>query len=398
MPLIERYIFRRATHVFLVTLGALTVVLWATQVMRELDIVTSKGQSLWVFILITLLALPALVQIVAPAALLVASVVILNSLASDSELPVVSAAGASPKAVKRPIVVLGVLVMLAVAISHHFLAPASLTNLRTLLTSVRADVIATLVQGGGFREVDDGLTLHFRDRAADGSFRDVFVNDERNPNESLTFTAGRGMLIQHAGGSFLVLQAGDLVRGNRMGTNGSVVNFETYALDLSQLGAADAAPVYRAMERSTFLLMDPGSGESETASSPQRVRAEIHDRMVSPLYTLVFTFMALGFLSRPTTSRGNRGSAIAAVVVLCLVFRAGGFAAMAVSRSVEGAVPFMYGIPLVGIAIGIYVTGRTSAPQAPPLVAAMLQDFGRFGLRRFTRFLPSVGSAGVERP
>ena len=86
---------------------------------------------------------------------------------------------------------LGVLVMLAVAVSHHVLAPASLPALRGLLTRVRADVIATLVQDGGFRAVDDGLTMHIREKAPDGSFRDIFVNDDRDPNESLQYSAAQ---------------------------------------------------------------------------------------------------------------------------------------------------------------------------------------------------------------
>ena len=125
MPLIERYIFRRATQAFLLTLGALTAALWVTQVLRELDVVTAKGQAISVFLLMTLFALPALVQVIAPIAYLVATIVTLNNLGSDGELPVMSAAGASPKAVNRPIILLGMVVMIAVAFSHHVLAPGA---------------------------------------------------------------------------------------------------------------------------------------------------------------------------------------------------------------------------------------------------------------------------------
>ena len=152
--------------------------------------------------------------------------------------------------------------MLAVAFSHHVLAPASLASFRVLLTHVRADVIATLVQEGGFRDVDDGLTMHFRDKAPDGSFRDIFVNDERDPKETVTFTAAHGVLLQHAGGSFLVLQDGDLIRSDHVDGESNVVSFETYALDLSQLGTPNAAPVYQAQERSTLFLLDPQAGRS----------------------------------------------------------------------------------------------------------------------------------------
>src|SRR5687768_11368070 len=112
MPLIERYILRRATRAFLLTLGALVGTLWVTQVLRELDVVTAKGQAIWVFLMMTVLALPALAQVVAPLAFLVGTIITLNSLNTDNELPVISAAGGSRRTVNRPILLLGVAVML----------------------------------------------------------------------------------------------------------------------------------------------------------------------------------------------------------------------------------------------------------------------------------------------
>jgi lipopolysaccharide export system permease protein len=353
MPLIERYVLRRTAQVFLLTLCALTAALWITQVLRELDVVTAKGQAIWIFLLMTVLGLPALVQIIAPVALLVGIVITLNSLINDSELPIISAAGASQTAINRPIVVLGVLVMLAAAVSHHILAPYSLSAFRTVLTHVRADVIATLVHDGRFRALEDGLTMHFRQRAPDGGFRDVFINDERDPNESRTFSAARGLLLDHPGGAFLVLRDGDLIREDSRG-EGAVVSFETYALDLSQFDPANVTPIYQAMERSTLFLLDPPQDDSYSETFPLRVRAEIHDRTTAPLYALVFALIALGFLGRPRSNRQDRTLAIVTVLLLCLVFRSGGLAAMTIARKTNEGVAFVYLVPLAGLALGIY--------------------------------------------
>jgi lipopolysaccharide export system permease protein len=369
MPLIERYIFRRAAQAFLLTLGALTAALWVTQVLRELDVVTANGQAISVFLLMTLFALPALVQVIAPIAYLVATIVTLNNLGSDGELPVVSAAGASPKAVNRPILVLGIIVMVVVAFSHHVLAPEALARFRVLITQVRADVIATLVQEGGFRAVDDGLTMHFRDKATDGSFRDVFINDERDPEETVTFAAASGVLLEHASGSFLVLQNGDLIRSQHATGESNVVSFETYALDLSQIGTPNAAPVYQAKERSTLFLLDTGAADPVTVNFPQRVRSEIHERTAAPLFTLAFGLIALAFLGRPHSNRQDRGTAIAVVVALCLALRTAGFAATAVGRNLEVGLPFMYAAPLAGIVLGAYGTMQGWRLRAPRVVA-----------------------------
>ena len=98
MPLIERYILKRTAHAFLLTLGGLAGTLWVTQLLRELDVVTAKGQAIWVYLLITLLSLPALIQVIAPIALLVGAIVTLNALNTDCELPVIGHAGVASQA------------------------------------------------------------------------------------------------------------------------------------------------------------------------------------------------------------------------------------------------------------------------------------------------------------
>ncbi len=365
MPLIERYILKRAAFIFVLTLGALVATLWVTQVLRQLDVVTAKGQAIWVFLLMTVLALPALIQVVAPVAFLIATIVTLNGLTNDSELPVISAAGAPPRAIHRPILVLGALVMLAVAVSHHVLAPASLSGLRGLLTRVRADVIATLVQDGGFRVVDSGLTMHIRQKTPDGGFLGIFINDDRNPSESLQYSAASGLMLEQAGGSYLILQNGDIIREDRVGEENNVVAFETYALDLSQIGAPNAAAILEAKERSTLYLMDPRPDDAFVASRPERVAYEIHSRITAPLYTLAFALISLAFLGRPRTSRQDRSIAIATIVLLCLLLRAGGFAFGAAARESRASIPFLYAIPLAGIGLGLYAVALGARLRIP---------------------------------
>jgi lipopolysaccharide export system permease protein len=393
MPLIERYILRRAAQIFLLTLGAAIGTLWLTQVLRELDVVTAKGQAVWVFLLMTVLALPVLVQIVAPIAFLVAAVVTLNGLTADSELPVISAAGASRKAVNRPILALGVIVMLAVGLSHHVLAPASLSGLRAVLTRVRADVIATLVQDGGFRSVEDGLTMHIREKAPDGTFAGIFVNDDRDPNLSLQYSAAHGTLLERGADSFLVLQDGDLIREDRLQGENNVVDFETYALDLSDLGAPDAAAFYKAKERSTLYLLEPEADDPFFEQYPERVTAELHDRTTAPLYTLAFAFIALAFLGRPRTSRQDRSFAIAVVVLSCLALRAAGLGAVAVAGTAGAGIPFMYAIPLGGIAFGVYATVKDVRMRIPRFVESAWDAAARSAQRTLRRFIPQESGA-----
>jgi lipopolysaccharide export system permease protein len=391
MPLIERYVFRRATRIFFLTLCAVTGTLWITQALARLDVVTAKGQAIWTFLLMTIVALPALIQVVAPIAFLVAAILTLNGLTTDSELPVIAAAGASRSTVSRPLLVLAVFVTLGVAISQHVITPASLAVLRELRTHVRADVIAALVQDGGFRSVDKGLTMHIREKMPDGSFRDIFVSDTRDPNETVQYGAKRGLLFEEAGGSFLVLQDGDLIREDQQTGEASVVSFETYALDLNKLGAPNTSAIFQARERSTLYLLDPDPSDQNLKR--ERATFELHNRASAPLYTLVFALIALAFLGRPRTSRQDRSFAIAASVLLCGLLQTGGLAAGSIGLNTLAAIPALYAIPLSGIAFGTLAMLLDARLATPRFVEAV---FDAISAALRPRFATAAGKVESE--
>src|SRR5499433_3375873 len=96
MGSISRYIFRTTLGAFLVVLVSLTAVIWVTQALRDIDIMTNQGQSILVFVGITGLIIPLLVLVIAPIALLIAVAHVLNKMSNDSEIIVMNAAGMSP--------------------------------------------------------------------------------------------------------------------------------------------------------------------------------------------------------------------------------------------------------------------------------------------------------------
>ena len=55
MSRIERYVLRTATTAFLSGLVVLTGVIWITQALRQIDLLTSKGQTIIIFLMITVL-------------------------------------------------------------------------------------------------------------------------------------------------------------------------------------------------------------------------------------------------------------------------------------------------------------------------------------------------------
>ena len=230
---VERYVFRTAAYAFLAGLTALTGIVWVTQALRQVDLLTNKGQSLLVFLSITGLTTPSLVAIIAPVALFVGVLYCLNKLNGDSELVVMSAAGVSPARLLRPFLALFTLVFALVAALYVEVMPWSFDAIETLSALVRADFIANFARPGAFNELTSGFIFHFRDRGPDGSLRGVFMQDRRDPAHITTYISEVGKTVTQDGETYLVLSKGTYQRPERSGDS-AIVTFDDYAIDLSQ--------------------------------------------------------------------------------------------------------------------------------------------------------------------
>src|SRR5438105_13396177 len=139
MGSIDGYIVRTTFGAFVMVLASLTGVIWITQALRGIDLMTSQGQTILVFIGFTGLAIPSLVLIIAPIALVIAVAYVLNKLATDSEIIVMNAAGVRPWMLFRPFMIVTMVVSLLVALISFYVAPEGLRRLKRWDAEITAD-------------------------------------------------------------------------------------------------------------------------------------------------------------------------------------------------------------------------------------------------------------------
>ena len=212
MTSIDRYIFRTILGAFLLILFNLTAVIWITQILRQVDLITNQGQTILVFLRITSLLLPILMLVIAPIAIMIAVCYMLLKLNGDSELVVMNAAGLSPGRLFRPVLAACVMVAIFVAYIGADLAPRLQRKMNLEVAKVRTDVVANIVRPGAFISVDRGLIFHIRERRSENQFRGIFIDDTRNPEERTTIVAEYGQIVQRADGAFLVMRDGNVQR------------------------------------------------------------------------------------------------------------------------------------------------------------------------------------------
>jgi len=319
------YIFRTTLGAFLVICASVTALMWITQALRDIDLMTNQGQSIFVFIGITGLIIPLLVLIIAPIALMIAVAHVLNKLGNDSELIVMNAAGMPPWILFRPFLAAGLVVSLLVAAISIYVSPWGLRELRRWATEVRADLVSNIVQPGRFIKLEERLTLHIRERRPTGQLLGILIDDQRDPKERATILAEQGDIVKNGRGVFLVLENGSVQRHETGQRDPALVLFNSYGFDLSWLSNSNQSLKYSVRERYLWELYDPSSTQMMFADEPAQIRAEFHDRLTAPLYPLAFVVMTYAYLGAPRTTRQSRTMSLMSAISVVAALRGLGF-------------------------------------------------------------------------
>lgn len=360
MKVVERYIMRRATAMFLASLVWTLAIVWTTQVLAKINLVTDNGQSMLTFFEVAALIIPSVVPIVIPFALVVAVAQTLSAMNTDSELAVINAAGASRWTIARPILLLALAASVFSFAVDNGIDPYARQKNRQLVAASRADLVSLIIQEGTFRKIDDGLFLQIGERLPGNRLGGIFVADSREEGASLVYYAKTGSIVEKGDEKVLMMNDGVI---NRRSVTGdlSVIRFTSYAFDLSAFMSASNEISLLPKDRTTAYLLNPDPNDKLFQREPGSYRAELHQRFAEWTYSLVFALIALAVAGDARSHREARIHPLITAISIALFVRWLGFFAAGNADKGWNYIYLLYAIPIVASAISIWfiVTART---------------------------------------
>lgn len=376
MDIIGRYIFRQTATSLIMILVTLTLIVWMTTALRQISLVTDQGQSFLIFLKITLLAMPNLIAIVTPVALLISALHTLNRLSGDSELIVLSASGSTAWRVMRPYLFLAMLVTAFVFFCNAYLAPESMRALRDYAIKVRTDLISQVLQPGKFSSPEKGLTIHIAERTPSGDMRGLMIHDERDETQIMTYLAEEGQIVKREGDqALLIMRDGHIQRQDGKSKAVQIVVFDSYIFDLSQFGPKEGPRDYKPRERYLSELFNPDRNDPYYKYNSGKFTAELHDRLANPLYAILFVLIVGVYLGGPRTTRDSRLQDLFGAFAVAATLRVVGLAGVNMAARSTNGFFLLWGVPLIGILISALMIHYQIRP--PKLPSLSLNPFKR---------------------
>jgi lipopolysaccharide export system permease protein len=345
MRLIDRYLLKQLLGPTVLATLALTGVALLSQSLSALDLMVNQRQSAVVFLEVTVLAMPQLVNMVLPIALFVAALVALNRLHTEQEIVVCFAGGMSRWRVISPAMRLAGTIAVIALISNLYIQPAAARMMRDELFKVRTDLASTLVREGEFTNPAPGLTVYAQSIDPNGDFRNLFIHQMKTDGGSTTYMADRGHIAKRLGLPVLILRSGSMQEV----TKGDVLNFLTfdeYAFNLGPLANTDEMVHYKPSDRYLHELFAPDLTQTWEQRNRKSLLAEGHARLATPLYNIAFMALALSAIIGGGFSRLGYGRRIAMMSGAAAVVRILGFVAQAACESSAWLNILQYALPI----------------------------------------------------
>jgi lipopolysaccharide export system permease protein len=354
---LNSYILRQLATSFGFFFVSLTGVLWLSQSLRSVDMIVNKGVSVGLFLYVTGLVLPSLLTLVLPIAAFAAVLYTYHRLTTESELLVMWAAGVSTRALARPALLLAAAVTVMGFVLTLYLSPAGQRELRSMKNTLRSSLAHVLLQEGTFNTIGDRLTVYIRARRG-GELLGLLVHDSSDNGKPVTMMAASGALVMTQHGPRFLMVNGVRQEMDRATGQLSTLQFDRYALDLSQFAPHENVRWREPGERYLHELIILGDNEDDRNNASQ-MYAEAHDRITAPLYVVVFTLMALASLLAGDFSRRGYSWRVAGALVGAVVVRLMGIGFLNLAAKFPVLTPLMYINLLVpAILCGLLLAGR----------------------------------------
>ena len=389
MKLLETYILRRVGQMFLVALLPVLAIIWTTQVLQRVNLVTDSGQSMGSFAKLATLILPSIIPIVLPFAIVIGVTQTLTTMNNDSELTVIDAAGAKRSVILRPILILAAVISVFSFLVDNVVEPKAKTGVRQMVAAAYADLLSTVIEEKNFRRIDTGLYVQISERLAGRVLKGLFVVDERDPAFELIYYAREGAVDDK--GTSLIMHDGEVHRKTPAGEV-SVIRFDSYSFDLSDLTQNRGQATLRASDRELSFLLNPDPNDKDYVAKPSSYRAELHRRLTDWVLPMVFALISLAIAGDARSHREARLHPMVAALVFAFAIRWASFYAANQIDTDPEYIGVLYAIPVVASLLAIASLSHHKRLSVVSTISDRIAASWQRLLRRFVRSPdPSAG-------
>src|SRR5882757_7964676 len=201
LRILDRYVIRELLLPIGLSLLVLTFLVTIPTILRDAEALIVKGIAWSTFVHVLVLLLPSSLSLTIPMSVLLGILIGFGRLSADREFVALQACGVSPFRLLRPVALVALVATAAAAHQIIVALPDANQTFREITFNVIANRAESNVKPRVFYSEFPNRTIYARD-VIPGGWRDVFLADTSQPNETTVYLAKEGrLLVDRAKGS-----------------------------------------------------------------------------------------------------------------------------------------------------------------------------------------------------
>ncbi len=378
LKLLDKYFFIETLPPFGIGLVAFTFLLFMGRIYHLMKLVVYEGTPLSFVLRFLVYLIPSFLIFTIPIGLLLAILVSLGRLSSDSEIIALKSSGISLLQIFRPYAFLAFLSFLLVNFIVLKGLPWGTQRIKNLLIQMIQETSYFQVQERAFTQVGNHLLFYVESYDPENQqLKNIFIQDSRDPKREITIVAPKGQILKDIKSHIMVIR---LLNGNihqmfSLKESYQKLHFSTYdfRVDLAKKLKGRGIMRVKARDLSVIALRERIRKRRKSGESTIHEEIELHKKFALPFTCLIFTLIGVPLGIQPKRSKRSAG------LLLCLlvIFAYYGLTILFDVLGENRTLPPFWAVWLPNIIItlcGIYLF-KINYTEHPPRLFELFEDF-----------------------
>ena len=380
MRILDRYVWKELITPFCLGLLIFTFLLLIDRIFDLTDLIINKGVPVHLVLMMLVYISPAILVLTIPIGFLLSILVAFGRLSADMEVVALKACGVSPLRLLWPVLAFGVGVTALTAYLMIDAVPKSNYAFKSLVFEIVRTQATVGLKERLFNDTFGNFVIYVDEIATDQvALRNVFVSDERKPDEQRFITAREGRLLSDEVNRRVTLR---LLDGAIHETSPNAlqkyreVRFRLYDITLvleNPLVKQGGAPKGD-REMSLVELRTATQNAINLKGNPNPFLVEIHKKFAIPAACLVFALLGVPLGIR--AHRGGRMGSFVALLPIVLFYYFG----LTLGENIgdHGRIPpwlAMWAPNIIVGAVAVYLLRANLKERPIPVVALVQRGF-----------------------
>ena len=286
------YFIKEFLKNYLSIIFAFGLIIWITQAVRLLDLVSEDGNSITTYFLYIISTLPKILSKISIIIFFISFVVTISNFEDNNELKALWFSGLDKKIFITFLVKFSILLVFLLILIRLFVVPYFSNYSRYLLLNSAVGSIAPLIKYNNFNNPLKKITIYVGKKNQINELEDIILF-ENNSEKSKTVIAKSGIIINENNKNLLVLVNGSIQEESN-NKKITILDFDKITLDLSQYSKR-TVDYYKFPEVNSFELFKRVKNKND--SQVPDIISELKSRIIIPLFIPSLVILACFLMS-----------------------------------------------------------------------------------------------------